>query len=53
MGQYAMPRLWGEQVVGWANLKVVNGRLQHQLSFAGRPRSSAFHLALDEALRRM
>jgi uncharacterized protein len=46
--------LWGEQILGWANLKVVNGRLQHELGFAGqRPRGSAFQLALDEALHRM
>jgi hypothetical protein len=27
MGHYAMPRLRGEQMLGWANLKVVEGRL--------------------------
>jgi uncharacterized protein YcaQ len=54
MGHYAMPMLWREQVLGWANLKVVDGRLQHELGFAGpRPRGSAFRLALDEALHRM
>jgi len=54
MGHYAMPMLWGEQILGWANLKVVDGRLQHELGFAGpRPRGSAFQLALDEALQRM
>jgi uncharacterized protein YcaQ len=54
MGHYAMPMLWGEQMPGWANLKVVDGRLQHELGFAGpRPRGSAFKLALDEALHRM
>jgi len=46
--------LWGEQMPGWANLKVVDGRLQHELGFAGpRPRGSAFQLALDEALQQM
>jgi len=54
MGHYAMPMLWGEQILGWANLKVVDGRLQHELGFAGpRPRGSAFQLALDEALQQM
>jgi len=53
-GHYAMPMLWGEQVAGWANLKVVDGRLQHELGFSGpRPRGRAFRLALDEALDRM
>jgi hypothetical protein len=46
--------LWAEQVAGWANLKVVDGRLQHELGFTGpRPRGRAFRLALDEALDRM
>ena len=41
-------------MLGWANLKVVDGRLQHQLGFAGpRPRGSAFQRALDGALQRM
>jgi len=54
MGHYAMPMLWGEQMLGWANLKVVHGRLQHKLGFAGpRPRGRAFELALNEALHQM
>jgi uncharacterized protein YcaQ len=54
MGHYAMPMLWGEQILGWANLKAVDGRLQHELGFAGpRPRGTAFQLALDQALQQM
>ena len=54
MGHYAMPMLWGERMPGWANLKVVDGRLQYELGFAGpRPRESAFQVALDEALQQM
>jgi uncharacterized protein YcaQ len=54
MGHYAMPMLWGEQIVGWANLKVVNGRMQHKLGFAGqRPGGRAFRRALDQALQHM
>ncbi len=54
MGHYAMPVLWREHIPGWANLKVVDGRLRHELGFAGpRPRGSAFRLALDEALHQM
>ena len=54
MGHYALPMLWGEHVLGWANLKVVNGELQHELGFAGpRPRGRQFRLALDEALQQM
>lgn len=54
MGHYAMPMLWGEQMLGWANVKVVDGHLKHELGFAGaRPRSRAFQRALDEALQEM
>ena len=54
MGHYAMPMLWGEQMLGWANLKVVDGRLHHELGFIGRrPQSRAFQSALDDALQQM
>jgi uncharacterized protein YcaQ len=53
-GHYAMPVLWREELPGWANLKVVDGRLSHELGFAGpRPRGRAFQRALDEALQGM
>jgi uncharacterized protein YcaQ len=54
MGHYAMPMLWREHVLGWANLKVVDGRLKHELGFVGpRPRGRDFRLALEEALQQM
>jgi uncharacterized protein YcaQ len=54
LGHYAMPMLWGEQVLGWANLKVVDGRLRHELGFVGaRPRGSGFKAALELALQQM
>jgi len=55
MGHYALPLLWGEQMLGWANLSVEpGGRLRHELGFVGpRPRGAAFRLALDEELQRM
>jgi uncharacterized protein len=54
MGHYAMPMLWGESVVGWANVKVIDGRLRHELGFAGpRPRGRAFQRAVDAALEQM
>jgi uncharacterized protein len=54
MGHYAMPMIWGERTLGWANLKVVDGRLRHELGFAGpTPHGRAFRLALDEALQKM
>ena len=54
MGHYAMPMLWRDQMLGWANLKVVDGRLQQELGFASpRPSGRAFPRALDEALQQM
>ena len=53
-GHYALPLLWHEHVIGWANLKVHEGRLVPELGFVnGRPRSAAFRRALDEELGRM
>lgn len=56
MGHYALPLLWGEQVIGWANLSVSNktGRLQHELGFVGsKPKGPLFRAALEEALDEM
>lgn len=51
MGHYAMPVLWGEQVIGWVNLRVEGGRLKHELGYAlTRPASSAIRPALARAL---
>ncbi|MGE0097622.1 MAG: crosslink repair DNA glycosylase YcaQ family protein [Hydrogenophaga sp.] len=53
MGHYALPVLWGETMVGWANLRMERGRLKYQLGFAGtRPIGTAFQRALDEELAR-
>ena len=42
-GYYALPVLWRDQVVGWANAAVTDGRLRVQLGFAGRrPSAAAF-----------
>jgi len=50
MGHYALPLLWGEQVVGWANLKVSDGCLVPELGFVGpRPRGAVFEQALQQA----
>jgi len=41
-------------MLGWVNLKVIGGRLQHELGFVGaRPRGKAFQRALSEGLQRM
>jgi hypothetical protein len=52
-GHYALPLLWHEQVIGWANLKVHEGRLVPELGFVtARPRSATFRRALDDELGR-
>ncbi len=53
-GHYALPLLWRDEVIGWANLKVVKGRLQHELGFVERrPKEPAFGRALDAELAAM
>jgi hypothetical protein len=53
LGYYALPLLWRDQVVGWANASVTNGRLALATGFAHAPeRSAAFRAALaDERAR--
>jgi uncharacterized protein len=54
LGYYALPLLWRERVLGWANLSFAEGQLSSQLGFvAGKaPRDPAFRRALDEELAR-
>jgi len=54
LGYYALPLLWRDSVVGWANLSVKNGTLQPTLGYIGarRPRERAFAPALEEELHR-
>jgi uncharacterized protein YcaQ len=48
MGYYAMPLLWIDQVIGWANLSVNARKLDVQLGFVNRrPRDREFTQALD------
>ncbi|MGE0814189.1 MAG: crosslink repair DNA glycosylase YcaQ family protein [Vicinamibacterales bacterium] len=50
-GYYALPLLWRERVVGWANVTVAEGRLAADVGFAaGRPRERGFARALDAEL---
>jgi uncharacterized protein YcaQ len=55
MGHYALPLLWNEEIRGWANLRIEDGRLLHELGFVDgkTPRGAAFKLALEEELERM
>jgi uncharacterized protein YcaQ len=53
-GYYALPLLWRDQVIGWANLAQKNGRLQSDIGFVTeRPREAGFEPALDAELQRM
>jgi uncharacterized protein len=53
LGYYALPMLWRDRVVGWANLSGGDGELKHQLGFAaGRPSEPAFAMELDAELDR-
>ncbi len=54
-GHYAMPLLWRDEVVGWANLRVVGGQLQAETGFVSGqpPRDAGFDAALDDELERM
>ena len=54
-GYYALPLLWRDQVIGWANLASRGGRLQADIGYvSGRaPAEPAYARALDDELQRM
>jgi uncharacterized protein YcaQ len=53
-GYYAMPLLWGDAMVGWANAPVVGGQLRVDVGFVTtRPRGREFTRALDEEIARL
>jgi hypothetical protein len=54
LGYYALPLLWREQVVGWANVGLRAGRLEPAIGFFG-PRivDPAFVAAVDDELGRL
>ena len=55
LGYYALPLLWREKVIGWANLALKNGTLLSQLGYvAGHPpRDRAFRRGLEAELERL
>ena len=55
LGYYAMPLLWRDQVIGWANLSVKNGELEHDLGFVNGkpPRDLAFKRELGLEIDRV
>jgi uncharacterized protein YcaQ len=53
-GYYAMPMLWGYDVIGWANVRVAGERLDAEFGFvSSRPRDPRFRRALDAELAAM
>jgi uncharacterized protein YcaQ len=55
LGYYALPLLWRDAVVGWANVGVADGRITPVIHYvAGRaPRGRSFASALDDELERL
>jgi uncharacterized protein len=55
LGYYALPLLWRDHVIGWANLSVTNGTLRAEVGYvvAQPPRDTAFRRALDDELDRL
>ena len=55
LGYYALPLLWRDRVIGWANVGTDGGRMRPDVRYvAGRaPRDRAYKAALDEELSRL
>jgi uncharacterized protein YcaQ len=54
LGYYALPLLDGDRVIGWGNLRVVNGRLKSEFGYvARRPFDRVFKRELDAELERI
>ena len=55
LGYYAMPLLWRDHVVGWANLSVEKGRLKSKFGYVGSraPYDRSFKRELEAELDRM
>jgi uncharacterized protein YcaQ len=52
-GYYALPLLWGDEALGWANLKVENGELKADIGYAKEPpKSKVFASQLEAELNR-
>jgi uncharacterized protein YcaQ len=52
LGYYALPVLWGDRVIGWGNLSVVDGELRSTFGYVGgrEPRDAAFRAALRDEM---
>jgi uncharacterized protein YcaQ len=53
-GYYAMPLLWGDKVIGWANARVSGGQLNVEVGFVGRrPSEKSFCSELELEIARL
>jgi hypothetical protein len=53
-GYYAMPLLWGDRVIGWANATTTGSSLDVELGFVDRrPRDPAFRREADAEIARL
>lgn len=53
-GYYALPLLWLDRVIGWANARVEAGKLVVDVGFVGqRPRGAEFRRELDAEIARL
>jgi uncharacterized protein YcaQ len=53
LGYYALPLLWRDRVIGWANLTVKNGALNSDLGYVQQPNDRAFHREIEAELNRI
>lgn len=53
-GYYALPLLWRDAVIGWANASTAGGSLAVDVGFVdGRPKERAFRIELDAEIARL
>jgi uncharacterized protein YcaQ len=54
LGYYAMPLLWRDEVIGWANLSVKNSNLIAEFGYVEKaPRDPTFKRELEAELERI
>lgn len=54
LGYYAMPLLWRDRVIGWANVAVKNGALECDIGYVGsQPREAVFKRELETEMDRL
>jgi hypothetical protein len=54
LGYYALPLLWRDRVIGWANVAVKNGELERDIGYVeSQPRDRVFKRELEAELDRM